>query len=99
MRYVLDIDGVLVKTDGVDYRSSVPIPEVIRRVNKLFDEGNVIILYTARGSKTGVDWKEFTWGQMLSFGVKFNELVFGKPYGDWYIDDRGINVKDWLKEN
>ena len=47
--YVIDIDGTIFKTEGMDYENSVPIPERIAKINQLYDEGNTIIYLTARG--------------------------------------------------
>ena len=41
--YVIDIDGTIFKTEGMDYENSVPIPERIAKINQLYDEGNTII--------------------------------------------------------
>ena len=37
--------------------------------------------------------------QLEKWGCKFHELIMGKPEGDVYIDDRGINSKDFFGEN
>ena len=47
--YVIDIDGTIVKTKGMDYENSVPITERISKINELYDQGNTIIYLTARG--------------------------------------------------
>jgi hypothetical protein len=44
--------------------------------------------------KTGIDWREFTEKQLKSWGVKYHELIFGKPVADVFIDDKAINIKD-----
>ena len=50
-----------------------------------------IILFTARGSTTSVDWKDFTEQQLREWGVKFHELLFNKPEADLFIDDKGVS--------
>ena len=41
-----------------DYEKSTPIQENIDKANRLYDEGNHIVYWTARGSVTGKDWNE-----------------------------------------
>lgn len=94
-RYCFDIDGVLASlTPGNNYSEATPIVENIALVNSLYNCGNTIILFTARGSATGIDWNRTTEEQMLSWGVKYHELLFGKPAADYYIDDRAINLNN-----
>ena len=60
MIYCFDIDGTLcTNTDG-DYEKAEPYLDVIAQVNALYDTGHRIIIYTARGSTTGIDWRELT---------------------------------------
>ena len=94
-RYCFDIDGVLASlTPGNNYSEASPIKENIELVNSLHDNGNTIILFTARGSATGIDWKNITENQMQTWGVKYHELMFGKPAADYYVDDRAVNIYD-----
>lgn len=93
--FVFDIDGVLATlAPGNDYNLSEPIHEHIRIVNRLFDQANTIILCTARGSKTGIDWTQLTRTQLRGWGVKHHVLQFGKPAGDYYVDDRMLSLFD-----
>jgi CMP-N,N'-diacetyllegionaminic acid synthase len=86
---VVDIDGVIatIVSDN-DYAKAAPLHDNIARVNALHDAGHHVVLFTARGSKTGIDWAETTRDQMAEWGVHYNELHFGKPAADYYIDDR-----------
>ncbi len=96
---VVDIDGVLATiVPGNDYTLSQPMPENIARVNALFDAGHHIVLFTARGSKTGIDWRSTTEAQMAEWGVRYHELRLGKPAADHYIDDRMTTLARVLAE-
>jgi phosphatidate phosphatase PAH1 len=95
--YVVDIDGTICETPHGNYFSSKPIQKHIDQLNKLFDEGNKIIYYTARGSETGVNWRELTERQLKEWDVKHTKLVMGKPFGDFYLDDSNILLKDFFK--
>jgi len=91
--FCFDIDGVIgeksdVKDMGGSYANNTANKEIIRICNKLYDNGNKIVLYTARGSNSGMDWSEITQKQLKSWGLKYHELHFGKPAADFYIDDK-----------
>jgi hypothetical protein len=96
MRYAIDIDDTLAKTNGNDYPKSVPIPKAIAKVNKLYDEGHTIIIFTGRGSVSGRDWRALTVSQLFRWGVKYHVLNMTKPPFDFIIDDKAINTKDWM---
>lgn len=102
MRYVFDLDNTLCNTikkeDGNwDYKNSEPFIERINLLNKLFDEGHYIIIETARGSVSKKNWYEETYHQLISWGLKFNELRTGVKFnGDFFIDDKGINSEDFF---
>lgn len=94
-RYVFDIDGVIAQLEeNNDYSKSRPNTEMITIINKLFDMGNEIILLTARGYVTGIDWREVTERQLKSWGLNYHELQFGKPNADYYIDDKMIDMEE-----
>ena len=58
-----------------------------------------MILFTSRGSVSGVDWRQLTESQLVTWGVKYDELLMGKPHADVFIDDRAKNIDTWVKEN
>lgn len=96
-KFVFDIDGVVAKfKDDLNYENAEPNQEMIDIINQLFDTGNTIVLFTARGYKTGIDWQEITIKQMKKWGVKYNELKFGKPDADYYIDDKNLTMQELL---
>ena len=100
MTFCIDIDGTICETSHGEYNSSKPIKKMIDMFNKLYDRGHTIIYFTARGATTGIDWYAFTKTQLVEWGVKFHEIQVGKPYADYYIDDRAVNphfMKDILK--
>ena len=93
-RFVFDIDGVIAGfRGGLDYDSAPPNRPMIDIINKLYDMGNEIILHTARGYVTGINWEDVTKRQMREWGVKYHELHFGKPNADYYIDDKSLDMK------
>lgn len=95
MKYMFDIDNTLVYTIGNDYKNSIPIQHRIDRVNNLFDSGNTIYLFTARGMASGKNYYELTKKQMENFGIKHHDLIMNKPDFDVFIDDKAISVNEW----
>jgi hypothetical protein len=94
--YCFDIDGTIcTNTDGA-YEEAEPLLQRISKVNALFDLGHRIIMFTARGSQTGIDWREVTQQQLQNWGLKYHELLLGKPHADIFIDDKAVNDKDWF---
>lgn len=92
----IDIDDTIcISPNKPDYTTCYPIKENIEKANKLFDEGNHIVYWTARGVRSGIDWSAITEKQLKEWGVKYHELRFNKPYYDLFIDDKNINEKDW----
>lgn len=93
--FVFDIDGVIAGVvPDMDYAAAGPMEANIRIVNRLYDQGNRIVLFTARGTMTGIDWSAVTADQMARWGVRHHELRFGKPAGDYYVDDRMVSLDD-----
>jgi len=91
MIYCFDFDGTLCSQEK-DYSKTEPYQGRIEKVNKLYTEGHRILLYTARGSTTRIDWREITEKQLQEWGVKYHELILDKPEADLFIDDRGVNA-------
>ncbi len=95
---LVDIDGILCGQIEGDYKNAIPNEKAIETVNRLYDEGYRIILYTARfmGRAKGSAriareiGYEFTRKQLEGWGVKFHELKMGKPASDVIIDDRAL---------
>ena len=92
MKYFIDLDNTLCRTLNGDYSNSEPIVERILKVNKLKEEGHTIVIWTARGSKSGIDYSELTKKQLTDWNIKYDEVLFGKPDYDVYIDDKSFNV-------
>ena len=80
-----------------NYANATPIQERIEHINDMYDEGNTIVYWTARGTGSGIDWREVTENQFKNWGVKYHELKFGKPMYDLFIDDKNINSESFFK--
>lgn len=77
----------------LDYSTAKPIVENINKINKLYDEGNTITYWTARGTVTGIDWTDITKEQLNKWNAKYHNLKLGKPNYDIFIDDKALNSK------
>ena len=110
-RYCVDIDGTICSpTVGRDYHKAEPWQDRIKVLNKLYDEGNYIIYFTARAMGRFADLPhsvasekakevlyDLTKQQLEEWGVKYHELIMGKPHADFFIDDKGVKDEDFFK--
>ncbi|MEM3369380.1 MAG: sugar phosphate nucleotidyltransferase [Candidatus Micrarchaeia archaeon] len=104
MRIIVDLDGTLceLKSPNETYLEVKPKKEMIELLKKLKKEGHEIIIYTSRhmrtcnGNVNKVKEKigKITEDWLRKEGVPYDEIYFGKPYGDIIIDDMAINAKD-----
>ena len=95
MNIFVDIDETICNTRrDRDYSKSTPIDEHIQKINKLYDEGHHIVYWTARGSGSGIDWKDLTEKQLSAWGVKHHELRLGKPSYDLLICDKSDRIEN-----
>lgn len=105
MRICFDLDGVIaqLKAPGEGYLDVDPVPGAVEKMTELRSHGHYLIIHTARHMKTcegnlgkvqakiGKDTLE--WLQMHS--VPFDEIYFGKPWAQIYIDDNGFRFSSW----
>ena len=101
-RFCFDLDGTLVSLPEIpgDYSTVKPIPENILLAQELHKAGHHIIIQTARRMKTHKgnvgavlkDVAEITFRTLSEFEVPFDEICFGKPYADIYVDDLAVNA-------
>ena len=95
----VDIDETICKSpESRDYNYAIPIMANIEKINQLYDSGNTIVYWTARGTGSGLDWSDVTENQFNSWGVKYHDLKFGKPIYDLFIDDKNINSEKFFNK-
>ena len=90
--FAFDVDKTICQTFGNDYPHSIPNYNVIKLINKLYEDGNVIKIFTSRGMKSGIDWKELTLKQLDAWGVNYTELIMTKPSYDVIVDDKARSL-------
>lgn len=105
MRICIDLDGTLceLKQPGQSYADVAPLPGAAERLRELRANGHEVVLQTARHMKscngdvgkvlarvgaTTLEWLE-------RHGFEYDEIHFGKPNADLYIDDRALRFEDW----
>jgi capsule biosynthesis phosphatase len=107
-RYCFDLDNTLVSFPTIpgDYTSVEPIVKNIEFLKYLKRFGHIIIIYTARrmkthGGNTGrilKDIGKITFDTLDKFDIPYDEIYFGKPEADVYIDDLALNAYDDLEK-
>ena len=99
MIYYVDIDETICFYAGERYYPDAkPLRENIKKINELYDDGHTIVYWTARGTGSGLDWKETTENQFKEWCVKYHELRLGKPTYDLFICDKAMNSDVFFKD-
>jgi capsule biosynthesis phosphatase len=105
MRIAIDLDGTIceIREDPKTYEEVQPLPDAVAKIRELKQAGHYIIILTARHmktcdgnlglvvaevAKTTLDW-------LAKHQVPFDEIHFGKPNADVYIDDRAVRFTSW----
>ncbi len=98
MKIFVDIDETICFYEGVDrlgYKNAIPNYNNISKINKLYDKGNEITYWTARGSYSGIDYYEITKKQIEKWGCKYHYLSVGeKPNYDLLICDKTKRIEE-----
>ena len=108
LRLCFDLDGTLV-TDPYterDYTSVRPIHKNIEYLRYMKSLNHYIIIHTARRMKTHngnvgkliKDIGKITLDTLEEFNIPYDEIYFGKPWADFYIDDKAVNVYQDLEK-
>jgi capsule biosynthesis phosphatase len=105
MKICIDMDGVICELRRPDqtYASVQPLPGAVDKMKSLKQAGHYLILCTARHmatcnsnvgmviarqGKTLLDW-------LSQHEIPYDELWFGKPHADVYIDDNAYRFTSW----
>lgn len=101
LRICFDFDNTLVSYPTIpgDYYSVKPITRNINFVKLLKELGHTIIIYTARRMRTHggnvgavmADISKVTFDTLDKFDIPYDEVYFGKPYANFYVDDLAVN--------
>ena len=105
MRICVDLDGVVcqLRRPGQSYAELAPVPGAVAKLRALRAAGHYVILHTGRHMKscdgnvgkvlarqgaTTFDW-------LRRHGVEYDEIFFGKPWADVYLDDNAMRFARW----
>jgi capsule biosynthesis phosphatase len=105
MKICIDIDGVIceLRRPEQNYADLAPLPGAVEKINALKQAGHYLILCTARHmatcnsnigmvvarqGKTLLDW-------LARHKIPYDEIWFGKPHADVYLDDNGLRFTGW----
>jgi capsule biosynthesis phosphatase len=105
MRICIDLDGVIceLKKEGQTYDQLAPVAGAIEKLNQLKAAGHYIIIQTARHMKTcdgnvgrvqaRIGAATLNWLEKNK--VPYDEIYFGKPWAQIYIDDNAFRFEKW----
>jgi len=104
--FIVDIDNTICTQTTGNYEEAEPHISRIAKINKLYDDGNTIIYYTARGMfrnngdkiKCYEQFYNLTFQQLIKWECKFHELRLGKQLYHYWIDDKAINSEVFFNE-
>ena len=98
LRICFDLDNTLVTYPQIpgDYSTVKPIESNIKLLKDLKEAGHEITIHTARRMQThnnniGKDIGIITFNTLEKFDIPYDEIIFGKPIADIYIDDKALN--------
>jgi capsule biosynthesis phosphatase len=105
MRICIDLDGVIcqLRKPGQTYAELEPVSGAAQRLRDLKAAGHYLIICTARHMKTcngnvglvvarqgavTLDW-------LARHAIPYDEIHFGKPHAQVYIDDNALRFESW----
>jgi capsule biosynthesis phosphatase len=105
MRICIDLDGVICQLRGPDqnYADLQPVPGAVEKLRQLKAAGHYLIIATARHMKTC----EGNVGRVVArqgavtlewlsrHGIEYDEIHFGKPHAQVYLDDNAWRFTGW----
>jgi capsule biosynthesis phosphatase len=105
MRICIDIDGTICRfrEPGEGYADVTPLPGAVEKMKALKAAGHYLILLTARhmattGGNPGLAVARqgktlFDW--LARHDIPYDEMWFGKPQADVYVDDNAYRFTSW----
>lgn len=105
MRICIDLDGTIctIKKPNQTYEDVEPLVGAVEKLQSWKQQGHYIIIATARHMKTcngNVGLVLAKQGKTLfdwldKHKIPYDEVWFGKPLADCYIDDKAIKFTSW----
>jgi len=109
---VVDLDHTLcvgdlnIESSLIRYATAAPIPATIEKLREAHSKGWYITILTARHMRSCGNDATYAFEKLAKITaawldehkVPFDQLVFGKPYGVWYIDDKAMTLEGFQNE-
>ena len=92
MRLIIDLDGTICTEEKTFSRTlAKPIKGAKEALRKLRNRQHTIIIYSARS------WSEYemTIQWLKDNQIPYDQVILGKPVGDYWIDDRALRFTSW----
>ena len=105
MKICIDLDGVIcqLKKEGETYENLLPVNGAPESLKALKAAGHYVIINTARHMKTcqgnlgmvtaRISLITLKW--LEKYDIPYDEIYFGKPHADVYIDDNAYRFNSW----
>lgn len=107
MRIVIDLDGTIceLKSEGESYADLAPKPGASERIAELRAAGHTVVIHTARNmattggnvGKAVANIGKITLDWLSRHGIEYDEICFGKPNAEVYLDDRAVRFSSWAE--
>ncbi len=94
MQLIVDLDGTICSEEKTFSRSMAkPIHGAKEALDLLHSQGHTIIIYSAR------TWNEYemTIKWLKDHHIPYDQVILGKPVGNYWIDDRALSFTSWEK--
>ena len=109
---VFDLDDTLsfadisIEDSKTRYASTKPNTPLIEKLRECHKNGWYITILTARHMRSALNDVDICFNKLSQITVDwldrhdipFDQLVFGKPYGMWYIDDKAMTLDTFIND-
>jgi capsule biosynthesis phosphatase len=108
---IIDLDDTICfpnhgyKDSHNKYALAIPNEQMIESMRIAKDKGYRIVIYTARRMLTHngdveaiiKDVGDITTKWLKDHNVIYDELIYGKPYAEYYVDDKALRPTDFIR--
>lgn len=104
-KFCFDLDGTIchIKKEDQHYLDVDPLPGAVETIQQLKSQGHYIIIMTARNmltynnnvGKIIANQSPIVIKWLNMHKIPYDELHFGKPLADFYVDDKAIKLTTW----
>ena len=103
-RIIVDFDDTIAITTTRDWENATPVFPVINKINSLYDKGWEVWIVTARGQlscngdfqKADQKYRLIIENWLKKHSVKYHLLSFEKRLASYYIDDKSLNIQEFI---